>query len=388
MMSNGANKKWIYSACVLGSVWDYGKNYPAFTSDNAFGHVIIRNVTVEGGDPEKNYIGNPNKPQGSSGGIVGGGTSDVRGFLILNCTVKNIDIYENYAGGIMGEDTDAGGGQGKCNTGARIYGCKVIGELKNNIPQYSIIGNYTAGGVYGDIADYRYNNNPKYKSIVEGDTTYKEYTADIDGVSVYVYNICCRNPDNSNTTSYAAGGITGIAKSERYIQNCKVEKCIIDVGCPSSSASNVVVSGAVGRMESDCIIKGYNIEVKNCDFLTHQWMDGAATNAQKAYTYTDENDVVHNPVSGVKCGNVVGNGTTTQETNITAIHVENCPAEEDFNSVKSSSFIVYADYNDAASSSDKGTEMSTLSVLPSSYTNIGEGGLKDYFPNVNVSPVI
>ena len=71
---------------------DNKQNYPDFTSDNAFGHVIIRNVTVEGGDPEKNYIGNPNKPQGSSGGIVGGGTSDVRGFLILRCDTKTIDF--------------------------------------------------------------------------------------------------------------------------------------------------------------------------------------------------------------------------------------------------------------------------------------------------------
>lgn len=49
---------------------------------------------------------------------------------------------------------------------------------------------------------------------------------------------------------------------------------------------------------------------------------------------------------------------------------------------------VYADYNDTALGNNKGTAMSTMSTLPSGYSNVGEGGLDDYFPNVNVNPVV
>ena len=154
----------------------------------------------------------------------------------------------------------------------------------------------------------------------------------------------------------------------------------------------------IGRISSGTIY-GYNIEVKDCDFQTHQWnknaaigegqtmIEARATNVQKAYSYTDENNVTHNPVSGMKCGNVVGNGNS-KTVNITAIHVENGPAEADFNSVTAASFIVYADYNDVASGDEHGDAMSDLCVLSSGYSNVSEGGLTEYFPHVNVSPVI
>lgn len=384
-----------YTAGILGCIYSSNStnDFPIDNGDNAKGHLILRNVTIEGGNAETNYIGNKTNPSGSSGGIMGGGSGRVRGCLIQNCTVKNIDIYGKFAGGIFGENANRMSSMG-CSTSARIYGCTVIGDLDDDgKPQYSIMALYYAGGVYGEIRDNG-TLNAKYKSISANNTDYTEYKTDIDGVYVYGYNIISRNTNNEDKpeecsatsskkapTSYAAGGITGNNDNNRTIQNCKVEKCIIDVGTNETSATNTPSGGLIGRMNSGTLY-GYNIEVKDCDFQTHQWSNGAAVNTQPAYA-TDTNT----PVSGMKCGNVIGNGNG-KITNITAIHVENCPAPDDFNNVATSSFNVYADYNDAASSSDKGTEMSTLSVLPSSYTNIGEGGLKDYFPNVNVSPVI
>ena len=384
-----------YTAGILGCIYSSNSNndFPIDNGDNAKGHLILRNVTIEGGNAETNYIGNKTNPSGSSGGIMGGGSGRVRGCLIQNCTVKNIDIYGKFAGGIFGENANRMSSMG-CSTSARIYGCTVIGDLDDDgKPQYSIMALYYAGGVYGEIRDNG-TLNAKYKSISANNTDYTEYKTDIDGVYVYGYNIISRNTNNEDKpeecsatsskkapTSYAAGGITGNNDNNRTIQNCKVEKCIIDVGTNADSATNTPCGGLIGRMNSGTL-NGYNIEVKDCDFYTHQWSNGAAINTQPAYA-TDTNT----PVSGMKCGNVIGNGNG-KITNITAIHVENCPAPDDFNNVATSSFNVYADYNDVASTDDKGTEMSTLSVLPSSYTNIGEGGLKDYFPNVNVSPVI
>ena len=387
------NTKHNYTAGILGSVWfaKNNNNLPSDNGDNAIGHLILRNVTIEGGNAETNYIGNKNDPSGSSGGIIGGGSSKVNGCLIQNCIVKDIDIYGNYAGGIMGEDANRN--SGSSNTGARIVGCNVTGKLdENNKPQYTIMGKYYAGGVYGDTRDTNTSIHPKYKSISAGNTDYVTYKTDIDGVYVYGYNIFSANTANADTafttnkdelkTRVAAGGLIGSNNENRYIQNCKVEKCVIDVGT-GSTANNTPCGGIVGQMNTGTLY-GYNIEVKDCDFLTHQWSNGAATNIQKAYTYTDENGT-HNPVSGMKCGNFIGNGND-KIVNLTAVHSENNPASDDFNNL-GTSFIVYADYNDVASSDDKGTEMSTLSDLPSGYTNVGEGGLKDYFPNVNVSPV-
>jgi hypothetical protein len=388
-----------YTAGILGCIYSSNSdtNFPIDNGDNAKGHLILRNVTIEGGNAETNYIGNKDNPNGSSGGIMGGGSGRVRGCLIQNCTVKNIDIYGKFAGGIFGENANRMSSMG-CSTSARISGCSVTGELDDNgKPQYSIMARYYAGGVYGEIRDNG-TYNAKFKSISSEDTDYVEYKTDIDGLYVYGYNIISINQSNENSaeectansskkapTSYAAGGITGNNDNNRTLQNCKVEKCVIDVGTNAASATNTPCGGLIGRINSG-EVKGYNIEVKDCDFYTHQWENGASINRQKAYP-TDNNT----PVSGMKCGNVIGNGNS-KTTNITAIHVENCPAPVDFNSVSSSSFNVYADYNDVASSSDKGTEMSTLSVLPiisgSTYTNVGEGGMKNYFPNVNVSPVI
>ncbi|WP_295090468.1 hypothetical protein [Ruminococcus sp.] len=384
-----------YTAGILGSVW-FAKNsntLPSDNGDNARGHLILRNVTIEGGNAETNYIGNKNNPSGSSGGIIGGGSSKVNGCLIQNCTVKNIDIYGKYAGGIMGEDANRN--SGSSNTGARIVGCTVIGKLDNNKPQYTIMGLYYAGGVYGDTRDTNTTIHPQYKSISAGNTNYVTYKTDIDGVYIYGYNIFSANTANADTafdtdngrlkTRIAAGGLIGSNNENRYIQNCKVEKCVIDVGTGATTANNTPCGGIVGQMNTGTLY-GYNIEVKDCDFQTHKWSNGSATNTQKAYTYTDEDEVVHNPVSGMKCGNFIGNGNT-KIVNLTAVHSENNPAADDFNSIYTSSFIVYADYNDVASGNAKGTEMSTLSVLPNSYTNVGEGGLDDFFPNVNVSPV-
>lgn len=382
-----------YTAGILGSVYSSVNNsiIPADNGDNARGHLILRNVTIEGGNAETNYIGNKNSPNGSSGGIVGGGSARVNGCLIQNCTVKDIDIYGRHAGGIMGENSNFKTNMNPPSvTSARIIGCTVTGELdENNIPQYSIVALQYAGGVYGATCDSG-AKNAKYKSISAGNTDYVEYKTDIDGVYVYGYNICSKNKDNLNEStvknSFGAGGITGNNDNDRKIQNCKIEKCVIDVGTNATSATNTPSGGLIGRMNSG-ILYGYNIEVKDCDFQTHQWSNGAATNIQKAYTYTDENNVTHNPVSGMKCGNFVGNGNS-KIVNLTAVHSENNPAAVDFNSTSSSSFIIYADYNDVASGNDKGTEMSTLSTLPTDYENVGEGGLKDHFPNVNVSPVV
>lgn len=380
-----------YTAGILGCVYSSINNstIPADNGDNARGHLILRNVTIEGGNAETNYIGNKNNPNGSSGGILGGGSARVNGCLIQNCTVKNIDIYGRHAGGIMGENSNFKTTMNPPSvTSARIVGCTVVGELdENNAPQYSIVALQYAGGVYGATCDSG-AKNAKYKSVSEDDSDYVEYKTDIDGVYVYGYNICSRNTDKSNEStiksSYAAGGVAGNNDNNRKIQNCKIEKCVIDVGTNATSATNTPSGGLIGRMNSGTLY-GYNIEVKDCDFLTHQWSNGAATNTQKAYSYTD-GEGTHNPVSGMKCGNFIGNGNT-KIVNLTAVHSENNPAANDFNSL-GTSFIVYADYNDVASSSDKGTEMSTLSVLPSGYTNVDEGGLKDYFPDVNVSPVI
>ena len=387
-----------YTAGILGCIYSSNtdNNFPIDNGDNAKGHLILRNVTIEGGNAETNYIGNKDNPNGSSGGIMGGGSGRVRGCLIQNCTVKNIDIYGKFAGGIFGENANRMSSMG-CSTSARISGCSVTGDLNDNgQPQYSIMARYYAGGVYGEIRDNG-TYNAKYKNISANNTDYVEYKTDIDGLYVYGYNIISINQSNENTaeectansskkapTSYAAGGITGNNDNNRTIQNCKVEKCVIDVGTNADSATNTPCGGLIGRMNSGTL-NGYNIEVKDCDFYTHQWSNGEAVNVQKAYS-TDNNT----PVSGMMCGNVIGNGNS-KTANITAIHVS-CPAPNDFNSINSSSFIVYADYNDVAASSDKGTEMSTLSVLPTisgtTYANAGEGGMKDYFPNVNVSPVI
>lgn len=388
-----------YSAGIVGSVW-CNKSLPASQNDqgdHALGTLILRNVTIEGGNAKTNYIGNKNDPSGSSGGIMGGGTNSVKGCLIQNCIVKDIDIYGRYAGGIMGENANRGSTESV--TGARIIGCKVTGTLDdNNNPQYTIKAKQYAGGIYGDTRDHG-EVNAKYKSISAGDSDFVEYKTDIDGVYIYGYNIYSINEENKNdaekntatsnnqpVTGYAAGGITGNNDNDRKIQNCKVEKCVIDIGTDSSSATNTPCAGMIGRISSGTVY-GYNLEVKDCDFQTHQWNNGASTNVQKAYTYTDS-EGTHNPVSGMKCGNVVGNGNS-KNINITAIHVENCPAPDDFNNHNASdSFIIYADYNDVASGNNKGTEMSTLSTLEPGYSNVGEGGLKDYFPNVNVSPVV
>lgn len=134
----------------------------------------------------------------------------------------------------------------------------------------------------------------------------------------------------------------GNNEKDRYIQNCKVEKCVIDVGTNATSATETPCAGMIGRINSGTIY-GYNIEIKDCDFYTHQWVPANTTNnvttpahainTQKAYA-TDTNT----PVSGMKCGNVVGNGNS-KTVNITAIHVENCPAEKDFNHSDKNSFI-------------------------------------------------
>lgn len=372
-----------YSAGIVGSVYCTQNASTTDQGDHALGTLILRNVTIEGGDKENNYIGNRNNPSGSSGGIMGGGTAAVKGCLIMNCTVKDIDIYGRFSGGIMGENANRRSSSSV--TGARIVGCKVTGTLdENDEPEYSIVALQYAGGVYGDTRDTG-TVNAKYKSLSAGDNSLVEYKANIDGIYVYGYNIYSRNINNSNTSTVgdgsAAGGITGYDDGNHTLQNCKVEKCNIDVGTNAASASETPCAGLIGKIGSNAIY-GYNIEVKDCDLLTHQWSNGAAINTKKAYA-TETNT----PVTGMKCGNFIGNGNS-KIVNLTAVHSENNPAPDDFNSVSGSSFIVYADYNDVASGNyDKGTEMSTLSVLSNSYTNVGEGGLGDFFPNVNVSPV-
>ena len=397
------DSKMNYSAGVVGCVYSNQSKLIESTTDNAKGELIIRNVTIEGGNAETNYIGNKNAPSGSSGGIVGGGTAKLFGCLIQNCTVKNIDIYGRYAGGIFGENANRRSSASKM--GAKIYGCTVTGELDDGgNPQYSIMALQYSGGVYGDTRDSQTNVYPVYNNV--------EYKTDIDGVYVYGYNIYSINKEKTDTAedSYynssnvspkgiGAGGITGNNDYDRYIQNCKIEKCVIDVGTGENTANNTPCGGFIGRIgvkaandsTSTGTIYGYNIEIKNCDFYTHQWVKAStangvitpahATNTKPAYE-TDTNT----PVSGMKCGNVIGNGNGC-EVDITAIHVEGCPAA-DFNSVSSSSFNVYADYNDVASSDEHGDTMSDLCVLSSGYSNVSEGGLTEYFPHVNVSPVI
>jgi hypothetical protein len=396
-----------YTAGILGSVWyaKSGNTLPSDNGDNARGHLILRNVTIEGGNAETNYIGNKDNPSGSSGGIIGGGSSKVNGCLIQNCVVKDIDIYGKYAGGIMGEDANRN--SGSSNTGARIVGCTVTGKLDNdNKPQYTIMGMYYAGGVYGDTRDTNTSIHPQYKSVSEGDTDYIEYKTDIDGVYIYGYNIFSVNDSNKDAafdtnnnnlkTRVAAGGLIGSNNENRTIQNCKVEKCVIDVGTSASSATNTPCGGLIGRLNTGTVY-GYNVEVKDCDFYTHQWVKATTTNGvttpahaintQPAYT-----TATNTPVSGMMCGNFVGNGNS-KTVNLIAVHSENNPAAVDFNSINTSatgSFIVYADYLDAGSGAGHGTAMSTLKTLTkgnTTYTEADEGGLKNYFPHVNVSPV-
>lgn len=392
----GTDVKQNYTAGILGCIYSSNTDnnkFPIDNGDNAKGHLILRNVTIEGGNAETNYIGNKSNPSGSSGGIMGGGSGRVRGCLIQNCTVRNIDIYGKFAGGIFGENANRMSGLG-CSTSARIYGCTVTGDLDDNgKPQYSIMAQYYAGGVYGEIRDNG-TYHAKYKSITEEDADYVEYKTDIDGVYVYGYNIISMNPSNLDAveectassskkapTSYASGGITGNNDRDRIIQNCKVKKCVIEVGTNASSAVNTPCGGVIGRINSG-IVYGYNVEVEDCDFQTHQWEDGVATNIQKAYS-TDTNT----PVNGMMCGNAIGNGKSNV-VNIVAFESANSPASEDFNNINNSSFIVYADYLNSASGNGHGTEMSSLSVFDSGMNNVSEGGQKNYFPYVNASPVV
>lgn len=402
-----------YSAGIVGSVYCTQNASTTDQGDHAFGTLVLRNVTIEGGNAETNYIGNKNDPSGSSGGIMGGGTMAVKGCLIQNCIVKDIDIYGRYAGGIMGENANRR--SSSSTTGARIVGCTVTGTLKNGKPQYSIMALQYAGGVYGDTRDNG-TINAQYQSLSAEDAGLVVYNTDIDGVYIYGYNIYSINQDNldnaeTNTatsnnkevTGYGAGGITGNNDNNRTIQNCKIEKCVIDVGTKSDSATNTPCGGLIGRISSGTVY-GYNVEVKDCDFQTHQWdknaaigegqtmIEARAYNIQKAYSYTDGEGITHNPVSGMKCGNFVGNGNS-KTVNLIAVHSENNPAAVDFNSINTSatgSFIVYADYLDAGSGAGHGTAMSTLKTLTkgnTTYTEADEGGLKNYFPHVNVSPV-
>lgn len=394
-----ADTKQNYTAGIVGCFYTSINTFQTEDlGDHAYGNLIIRNVTIEGGDAETNYIGNKNNPMGSSGGIVGGGTGGVQGCLILNCTVKDIDIYGRYAGGIFGENANRKSSASK--TGAKIYGCTVTGTLDDEgNPQYTIMALQYAGGVYGDTRDNINNVYPKYKSITAGDTDYVVYKADIDGMYVYGYRIYSINENNNDVTeasvagsnnksptSCGAGGITGNNDNNRKIQNCKVEKCVIDIGTNASTANNTPSGGLIGRIASGTIY-GYNIEVKDCDFYTHQWVKAAngvpahAINTQKAYD-TDSTQAV----SGMKCGNLIGNGNA-KTVNLVAVHVENGPAPNDFNNLASSSFTVYADYLDASSKDGHGIGMSSLRTLSSGYNETGEGGLKNYFPYVNVSPV-
>ena len=101
----GDNKR-NYSAGIVGSVYATPNVSTTDQGDHALGTLVLRNVTIEGGNAETNYIGNKSNPLGSSGGIMGGGTMQVKGCLIQNCIVKDIDIYGRYAGGIMGENAN------------------------------------------------------------------------------------------------------------------------------------------------------------------------------------------------------------------------------------------------------------------------------------------
>lgn len=395
-----------YTAGILGCVYsaENNINLPADNGDNARGHLILRNVTIEGGNAETNYIGNKNNPSGSSGGILGGGSGKVNGCLIQNCVIKDIDIYGKYAGGIMGENANRNSGMGS-KTGVRIVGCTVTGKLDDhNDPQYTIMGLYYAGGVYGDTRDTNTTIHPKYKSVSANDSDYVEYKTDIDGVYIYGYNIYSVNESNANDkfdtdnnnlkTRVAAGGLIGSNNENRTIQNCKVERCVIDVGTNATSATNTPSGGLIGRMNSGTLYS-YNIEVKDCEFLTHQWdknaaigegqtmIEARARNTQKAYA-TDTNT----PISGMKCGNVIGDGNS-KDVYITAIHVEGCETA-DFTNISSKSFVVYSDYNGICNTDEKGVSTSSLTTNKqgsATYTDVTAGGLGEYFPHVNVSPV-
>lgn len=405
-----------YTAGILGSVYSNltsNYNLPADNGDNARGHLILRNVVIEGGNAETNYIGNKNNPSGSTGGIIGGGSAKVNGCLIENCIVKDIDIYGKYAGGIMGEDANRNSGSGS-KTGARIVGCTVTGTLdEDNNPQYSIRGLYYAGGVYGDTKDINTSIHPKYKSVSEGDDDYVEFKTDIDGVYIYGYNIYSVNENNADAafdndnghlkTRVAAGGLIGSNNENRTIQNCKVEKCVIDVGTNSESANNTPCGGLIGQLNSGYIY-GYNIEVKDCDFYTHQWVkesttEGVTTPAHAINTKPAYKTDTSTPVTGMKCGNAVGN-VNSKTIKIIAFHSDNCPASNentsnDFYGITNASYIVYADYNGVCNTLGKGTDMSSLTTnsytvgsTTTNYTLVDEGGLKEYFPHVSVSPVI
>lgn len=416
------NDKWNYTAGVAGCVYVKTMGADVLTrdyKDNAYGTLVFRNITIEGGNPETNYIGNKNSPTGSAGGILGGGTAQCCGCLIMGCTVKNIDIYGRYAGGIFGETANRGSSASLM--GAKIVGCIVTGDLnQNGTPKFSIRALQYAGGVYGDTRDVTPQKNstyynPKYKSIIAGDSSEQIYTMDIDGVLVYGYNIYVINPDNLNDaeksgagsskvnpTGYAAGGLTGNNDNDRNIQNFKVEKCIIDIGTNADDASNTPCGGLIGRIASGTI-KGYNIEVKDCDFYTHQWVaeetqgeiivPAHPINEAKAYPYSSGEQTI-NPVTNMLCGNMIGNGMD-KNVNIIAIHNENCPAKFDFNNINETSFIVYADYNGVCNTNKKGTLPSNLTTnkypdtnAGTQYTDVSEGGKGEHFPHVNVSPVV
>lgn len=306
-------------------------------------------MLVEAKDSAGTTIGSASA--GTCGGIIGVmqpyTQNSTEGYgMFRNCTVKNINILGNYAGGIYGGKW--GGNNAYVPYRIEFDNCRVIGVSGNG---NSINGGDSAGGLVGQGLVYtRTEEDPS--NLIISNCKVSDYTI------------------NSNSGKYS-GGFVGYCDSYAsgssitcYIHDSSVEDCVIGQSGNVDYAGGVI--GGIAKKPDNKIL-GYNIKLDNVTSpSTGTNKKGAWIGFAEDTSTTDANKTIIQ-----FAGMAVYGGNFTQNVGNIA-------------SFSDASF-VFADYTEKS----QGTTVNGVPTYPddvSNYNNTGNVGSMPAYPYVNINP--
>ncbi len=204
-------------------------------------------MKVSASDASGTTIGNANT--GICGGIIGvmqpysSGNADAKA-IFKNCTVQNINVQGDMAGGIYGGKWT---GSDWVPYRIEIQDCEVVG--KSSSAKNSITGGRYAGGLVGNGLVYTRKSTSKDDANIL-----------ISDCKVSNYNII------SNTNGYS-GGFVGYCDSRKvsitcYIHDSSVENCVIGQSGEIDYSGGAIGGIAIAKKEDNKIL-GYNIKLDN-----------------------------------------------------------------------------------------------------------------------------
>ncbi len=235
---------------IIGNIWSQNMQ------------VLIKNVHIVKKDDnscikcsDANINSSKNGVDSRAGGIVGS-VGKCGYLMIVGCSVSDMTIKGNSAGGFVGANYNNNTKPDKNNGYIKIYNGAV-----NNC---NITGKKYAGGLvgYDEEDNQKYTADSAFQDPTDTSDDTKNYYHDIDGCLVAD---CTIEHTDSDSSSYASGGLVGLYTPStvrvRTICNSLVTGCTLI----SPEDTNSSMGGLIGRT-SKTKVYGYNLAVNDITF--------------------------------------------------------------------------------------------------------------------------